>query len=82
MENLFFRAVSRTRSKKSEKEAVRTEILSGRLVVIEMAFAAVYLVVHADPHWQKGFSRGGWKFSRNVGIQTKNVARKEWQNER
>lgn len=33
-----------------EKEAVRAEILSGRLVVIEMAFAAVYLVVHADPH--------------------------------
>lgn len=65
-----------------EREAVRAEILSDCLVVIEMAFAAVYLVVRAGFHWQKGFSRVGWKFPRNVGTQTKNVARKEWQDER
>lgn len=33
-----------------EREAVRAEILSDCLVVIEMAFAAVYLVVRAGFH--------------------------------
>lgn len=46
----------------------KTKILSGRLVVIEMAFAAVYAVAHAARRPTKGvtlladnFHEGGWK---------------------
>lgn len=64
-----------------ERETVRAEILSDRLVVIEIVFAAVYLVVRADPHWQKGFSC--WlKISPKCKDSNENVARKGWQDKR
>lgn len=51
MENLFFerfRGLDQ-RERVLESEPATAKILSGRLVVIEMAFAAVYSVVHAIP---------------------------------
>lgn len=64
------------RTRRTTNAGARTKILSGCLVVIEMAFAAVYSVVHAT-HWrQKGF-RPSCQFPRRERVQKERWGGKE-----